>query len=126
MSDILFWHNSEVLLVTPPGDADQPARVILSAAAVERSGLAGFLKPLALVLEQAQLTGPVSECICSIAEGVCQTGAGMSRQVSLPWVSDGPVQLSLQFRNGSTLLIEAASARCVPGADTRFIESYAC
>ena len=125
MSDILFWHNSEVLLVTP-GEAGQPARVTLSAAAVERSGVAGFLKPLVLVLEQARLTGPVSECIGSIAEGFCQTGAGMSRQVSLPWVSDGSIQLSLQFRNGSTLLIEAASARCVPSADTRFIESYAC
>lgn len=125
MSDILFWHNSEVLLVTP-GEAGQPARVVLSAAAVERSGVAGFLKPLALVFERAQLTGPVPDCIGSLAEGACLAGAGVSRQVSLPWVSDGPVQLSLRFRNGSTLLIEAASAHCVPGTDTRFIESYAC
>lgn len=126
MSDILFWHNSEVLQVTPPGAAGQAARITLTAAAVERAGLSGFLKPLELVFVQAQLTGPVSDCIGSISEGACRLGSGVSRQLPLPWVSEGPVQLSLQFRNGSTLLIEAASAHCVPTADTRFIESYAC
>lgn len=126
MSDILFWHNSEVLQVTPPGDAGQAARITLSAAAIERAGVPGFLKPLEVVFVQASLTGAVSDCIGSISEGACRLGSGMSRQLPLPWVSDGPVQLSLQFRNGSTLLIEAASAHCVPAADARFIESYAC
>lgn len=126
MSDILFWHNSEVLHVTPPGEEGQAARIVLSAASVERSGAPGFLKPLELVFVQANLTGPVSTCIGSISEGSCRVGSGMSRQLPLPWVSDGAVQLSLQFHNGSTLHIEAASAHCVPSPEARFIESYAC
>ena len=126
MSNILFWHNSEVLHVTPPDEASQVARITLSAAAVKRAGMPGFLKPVELVLVQARLTGPVSSCMGSISEGSCRVGSGMSRQLALPWVSDGAVQLTLQFHNGSTLLIEAASAHCVPGPDTRFVESYAC
>jgi len=126
MSDIFFWHNSEVLHVTPPDEESQTARIKLSAAAVERAGVPGFLKPIELVFVQARLTGPVSTCMGSISEGSCRVGSGMYRQLALPWVSDGAVQLNLQFRNGSTLLIEAASAHCVPGPDTRFIESYAC
>ncbi len=126
MSDILLWHNSEVLHVTPPDEANQVARITLSAAAVKRAGMPGFLKPIELVFVQASLTGPVPTCMGSISEGACRVGSSMSRQLPLPWVSDGAVQLTLQFHNGSTLLIEAASAHCVPGPDTRFVESYAC
>lgn len=126
MSDILLWHNSEVLHVTPPDEASQVARITLSAAAVKRAGTPGFLKPIELVFVQASLTGPVQTCMGSISEGACRVGSSLSRQLTLPWVSEGAVQLTLQFHNGSTLLIEAASAHCVPGPDTCFVESYAC
>jgi len=126
MSDILFWRDSEVLLVTPPGDSLLTARIALSAAAIERDGLPGFLKPLELSFAHASLAGPVAECVGGILEGEWVFGQQIVRQLALPWHSKGPVRLSLQFRNGSTLLIKAESAYCTPSTDARFIESYAC
>ncbi|MBI2734312.1 MAG: hypothetical protein HYX44_13720 [Aquabacterium sp.] len=126
MSDILFWHDSEVLQVLPSEHPDAPTRLVLSAAAVQRSGSLGFLKPLAFSFAQARLSGPTADCMGSLAEGSCLQGGITTRQLTLPWVSEGPVQLSLRFRHGSVLHIEAASARSEPADDARFIESYAC
>lgn len=126
MSDILFWHDSEVLCVMPSEHPDAPTSLVLSAAAVQRSGNRGFLKPLRFSFAQARLSGPTADCIGSLAEGSCHQGGVTTRQLALPWVSEGPVQLSLRFRNGSVLHIEAASARSEPADDARFIESYAC
>lgn len=125
MSDTLFWHNSEVLQITPP-DENRQVRITLAAAAVERAGVLGFLHPLELVFTQARVTGEVSACLGSIAQGTLQTASGSSREIALPWVSEEQVQLELQFHNGSHLLIEADSACCMPSAEARFNESYAC
>lgn len=126
MSDILFWHDSEVLCVMPSGCMEVPTRLVLSAAAVQRSGSPGFLKPLSFSFAQARLSGATADCIGALAEGSCHQGGVTTRQLALPWVSEGPVQLSLRFRNGSVLLIEAASGHSEPADDVRFIESYAC
>ena len=128
-SDILYWHNSEVQCIQPPEQAGGPARLLLSAAALTRDGLAGFLKPLELVFHDARLQGPLADCLGSIAQGGLQIGPSSARElhhIPLPWQAPQPLRLTQQFRNGSTLLIEAAAAHCDVPPAARFIESYAC
>ena len=137
MVDFLSWHNSEVRCVTPPDPHGGQVRVILSAGAVLRAsegatfkaGLPGFIKPLELVFEQARLTGPIDDCVGGMAQGelrLTSMRAHPVKQIPLPWQCAETLTLSLQFRNGSLLLIEAASAHCTPSDESTFIESYAC
>lgn len=123
--------------MTPPDTPGGQARVTLSAGAVLRgsegatfkSGLHGFIKPLELVFDQAQLIGPIGECLGGIAQGelrLASMRAQSATQIPLPWRCMERLTLSLQFRNGSVLQIEASSAYCKPSDDARFIESYAC
>lgn len=154
MQDTLFWHNCEVLRVSAPASPGEPVCVVMSAAAVERvspeaggpapgdgatgqAKLSGFIQPLTLRFHGARLDGsPLADCIGVIAQGELRAlspspsksaGApGMWRQVSLPWHHTGGLSLSLSWRNGSQLLIEAESADALPDPGARFIESYAC
>ncbi|TAK95086.1 MAG: hypothetical protein EPO09_08435 [Aquabacterium sp.] len=137
MVDTLFWHNSEVSGVMPCPTSRGCVQLVLSAGAVERqqddasgrSTESGFLAPLVLMFEQAQLTGPIGDCLGSMAHGELRLRSEDARAqscVTLPWHCDQALILQLQFRNGSTLQIEAASARCVPTDDARFRVSYAC
>lgn len=137
MLDFLSWHNSEVRCVTLPGTLGGEARVTLSAGAITRqsegstfkSGLSGFIKPLELVFEQALVIGPIPDCVGSIAQGELRLGSVQTHpasQIPLPWLCKQHLTLSLQFRNGSVLRIEASAAHCLPPPDATFIESYAC
>lgn len=138
MVDTLFWHNSEVRGVMPCPTAEGCVQLVLSAGAVERqqdesspgsSSESGFMAPLVLMFEQAQLSGPIGDCLGSMAHGELRLRSEEARAqsgVTLPWHCDQALILQLQFRNGSTLQIEAASARCVPADDARFWVSYAC
>lgn len=128
-SDVLYWHQSEVLRIQPPNEAGTPARLLLSAAALERDGVAGFLKPLELIFHDARLQGPLADCLGSIARGGLRIRTSPARElhhIALPWRALQPLQLTLEFRNGSTLLIEAAAAHCDVPPAARFVESYAC
>ncbi|WP_290676004.1 hypothetical protein [Aquabacterium sp.] len=135
--DFLSWHNSEVRCVIPRGAQDGQARVMLSVGAVLRqadganfkSGLPGYIQHLELVFEQAHLIGPIDDCLGGIAQGdlrLTSMRAHSAAQVPLPWHCTEPLTLSLQFRNGSQLLIEARAAHCTPSDEATFIESYAC
>lgn len=133
MQDILLWHDSEVLRVTVSGKIIE---MVMSAAAVERLGpegkLSGFIKPVTLRCHGARLSGSdVADCIGVIAQGewraVSAAGEGaLQRQLPLPWAHHGTVRLSLHWRNGSHLLIDADAAECRPDGDARFMASYAC
>lgn len=137
MVDTLFWHNSEVGGVMPCPTSQGCVHLVLSAGAVERqqdeqagaSTESGFMAPLVLIFEQAQLSGPISDCLGSMAHGELRLHRDLARvqsHVTLPWHCDQALILQLQFRNGSALQIEAASARCIPTDDARFRVSYAC
>lgn len=138
MVDTLFWHNSEVRGVMLCPSSQGCVQLVLSAGAVERrldepspgsSSESGFMAPLVLMFEQAQLSGPISDCLGSISHGelrLLREGARTQSCIPLPWHCDQALVLQLQFRNGSTLQIEATSARCVPTDDARFRVSYAC
>lgn len=137
MVDFLSWHNSEVRCVTPPTTPGGQARVTLSAGAVERhegdkrlkAGTAGFMKPLELVFEQARLSGKVDECLGGVTRGDLRLSSMRSQaahQIPLPWQCQQDLTLTLEFRNGSVLVIEASAAQCQPSDDTRFLESFAC
>lgn len=134
MSDIFFWPNSELLCITQAHEAGRAVRLVLSAAAVERHGHAagaasvaqGFLKPLAWVFHQAKLEGVLADCVGAIAQGEWHSHPHLNRQVSLPYHCKERVQLTLHFRNGSSLVIKADSALCEPERSAQFVESYAC
>ncbi len=138
MVDTLFWHNSEVRGVMPSPAAAACVQLVPSAGAVERqqdepslgsSSESGFMAPLVLMFERAHLSGPINDCLGSIAHGELRLRSEDARAqscVTLPWHCDQALVLQLQFRNGSTLQIEAASAHCVPTDDARFRVSYAC
>lgn len=134
MSDVFLWPNSELLCITQVQDAGQAVRLVLSAAAVERHGHAavaapgvqGFLKPLAWVFHQAKLEGVLADCVGAIAQGEWHSHPHLNRQVPLPCHCNERVHLTLYFRNGSSLVIEADSALCEPDGSVQFVESYAC
>lgn len=137
MVDTLFWHNSEVRGVMPCPTSEGCVHLVLSAGAVERqqdaqagrSTESGFMAPLEVIFEHAQLSGPIHDCLGSIAHGELRLRNDHARaqsHVDLPWHCAQALILQLQFRNGSTLQIEAASARCTPTGEARFMVSYAC
>lgn len=137
MTDILFWHHSEVQRVMPPDTPDGAARVVLSAGAIERfegpnhikAGLPGYLKPLELRFEQARVSGNLAECVGGVSSGELRlnsTRTQRAEQINLPWHCHQPLTLTLTFRLGGVLVIEASAASCIPGEGTRFMESFAC
>jgi hypothetical protein len=135
-ADTLSWHGSEVRHVADSRALDGSVRIALSAASVlrlrpdEPEAVWGFLKPLEVVLTQARVEGALDEAVGNLAGAELHVGATSaslgSRTLPLPWRTELPVQLTLQFRHGGTLTVWAAGAFCEPGPDARFIESYAC
>lgn len=126
MNDVLFWHNCEVRAITPPAPPATTVVVHLSAAAIERDEIVGFLSPLELVFEHATLSGVLTDCVGALSDAEWHVGSQVLRSLPLPWHSEEPVRLTLMFRNGSTVSIEATSAHAVAPPDARFMESYAC
>lgn len=123
--------------MTPPATPGGQARVTLSAGAVERhegdtrvkAGTAGFMRPLELVFEQARLSGQVEACLGGITRGDLRVGsmrAQTAQQIALPWQCQQDLTLTLEFRHGGVLVIEATAAHCLPSDDTHFMVSFAC
>jgi hypothetical protein len=130
----LSWQNSELLRLE---DAGGKALHLRFAAAfvcpVGRAASAswGYLRPLTLRFEQAELEGDVADCIGQIALGqlwLAEDNAMTTGRatIELPWATHAPLRLVLRFRQGGELSIRAASAYGAPPHDARFTESFAC
>jgi hypothetical protein len=111
---------------------DGALHVTLSAAAVQRHHgqqvTHGYLRPVLLRLEQAEVDGPLAEALGAISAGRLQdeaTGAWCAL-VGVPSLVAGPLHLELHCAHGSVLSIRAQALEVrVPGA-AQFFENYAC
>jgi len=135
MQTTLSWSGSEVLSLVCATDAERTVRLQMSAAQVrvrsaQGPALWGYLKPLEVVLKGASTSQDLGCAIGALASATVETSHGTlvsaSADLALPWHHPQPLALTLQFRNGCEVRIEADSAFCVPADDARFVESYAC
>jgi len=135
MQTTLSWSGSEVLGLVWATDAERTVRLVMSAAQVkvqsdQGPALWGYLKPLEVELKGARMSQDLSCAIGALASATVETGDGASvsssTDLTLPWHHPQPLALTLWFRNGCEVRIEADSAFCEPADDARFTESHAC
>jgi hypothetical protein len=125
MSYTLEFEGSEVSSVTK----DESTLVVhfSAASAIEDSSrTVGHLKSVELVLYQAVWQGNISLCFGRLSAGQITTAASSTGRIPVPYHSNSPVQVELQFRNGETLLVQSQSATLPVNGSATFFESYAC
>lgn len=101
-------------------------------AAVVRQGVGrameeGHVKGLELCFPEATwVSGDAALCLGAL--GACSLSLhGMPHQhITLPLQFEGEVQAEFTFRSGTTLVLSARGAKCLPPLDARFQTSYAC
>lgn len=90
----------------------------------------GYLQGVAITLIDASLSlGEGSgwgDCVGAVSEGALVVDGLPVRRLPVPGEWQGAVGLSLALRNGASLRIDAAEARCAAPDGAGFRESLAC
>ncbi len=90
----------------------------------------GYLQGVVITLSDAHLTlddgSTLGECMGSVREGALVVDGLLVRRLAVPSAWTGLVDLNLAFRNGASLRISAAEARCAAPGGAGFRESMAC
>ncbi|WP_295950843.1 hypothetical protein [Rhodoferax sp.] len=124
MQGQLEFHDSEVRSIALHGDA---LTLAFSAAFVQADGAgAGYVQTLELGCTGACVDGPLADGVGRLSSGKLWVEGVALPALPFPYTAPGPVQVELQFSNGTRLAIRAATLECRFTGDPTFVESFAC
>lgn len=129
MEHVIALAESEVSSIEVEGDT---LHVRFSAASATRvaDGVAGYLRGVMLVFQQAKGQGLSASCMGRLSAGRLVASGEVLRSIPVPYQSaegsSPAVSAELDFRNGERVVIEAAWVAVRPNEPLVFHESYAC
>lgn len=121
------FEDSEVGLVAVDGDSLLVRFSAAAATGVEaQSRTAGHLRSVELLLQHATWHGDLGLCFGRLAGGRLVNGGAVLGPIPVPYQSNTPFALELQFRNGEVLAAEGQAFALRFNGPVSFFESHAC